>query len=118
MCSFCFSCNSNSKSPNAIKLGVAGGDGYINTVLRPYIEQFSAKSPDWQNYVRFLVIPFGKLLSIERGIFTTLSSKYNWYYHFIQTERNSKVWPLQISITKISAKLIKISQVIRKIFKV
>ena len=57
---FLFSCNSNSKSPNAIKLGVAGGDAYINTVLRPYIEQFSAKSPDWQNYVRFLVIPFGK----------------------------------------------------------
>ncbi|XP_021361739.1 phosphofurin acidic cluster sorting protein 2-like isoform X5 [Mizuhopecten yessoensis] len=52
-------CNSNSKSPQPVKVGIAGGDGYINSVLRPYVEQFSAKPHDWQNYVRFLVIPFG-----------------------------------------------------------
>ncbi|XP_069117120.1 phosphofurin acidic cluster sorting protein 2-like isoform X6 [Argopecten irradians] len=52
-------CNSNSKSPHPVKVGIAGGDGYINSVLRPYVEQFSAKPHDWQNYVRFLVIPFG-----------------------------------------------------------
>ncbi|KAJ8308185.1 hypothetical protein KUTeg_013059 [Tegillarca granosa] len=52
-------CNSNSKSPGAVKVAIAGGDNYINSVLRPYVDQFSAKSHDWQNYVRFLVIPFG-----------------------------------------------------------
>ncbi|KAL5007923.1 hypothetical protein ScPMuIL_013504 [Solemya velum] len=52
-------CNSSSKNPGVIKVGIAGGDRYINTVLGPYVEQFSARSPDWQNYVRFLVIPLG-----------------------------------------------------------
>ncbi|XP_052766076.1 phosphofurin acidic cluster sorting protein 2-like isoform X2 [Mya arenaria] len=52
-------CNFNSRNPHAIKLVVSGGDSYINSVLRPYVEQFSAKSPDWQHYVKFLVIPLG-----------------------------------------------------------
>lgn len=52
-------CNTNPKKPSPVKIAIAGGDGYINSVLRPYIDQFSAKPPDWQGYVRFLVIPFG-----------------------------------------------------------
>ena len=59
-CLYIFSCNYNSRSPNAAKIGIAGGDGFINSVLRPYVEQFSAKSPDWQTYVKFLIIPFGE----------------------------------------------------------
>ena len=55
-----FSCNSNARTLVPIKLGVVGGDAYINSVLRPYVEHFSNKSPDWQNYAKFLVIPFGK----------------------------------------------------------
>ncbi|XP_067680503.1 phosphofurin acidic cluster sorting protein 2-like isoform X3 [Haliotis asinina] len=55
-------CNSNSKSPSPIKVGVAGGDSYINSVLRPYVEQLSSKSHDWQTYTKFLVIPFGSSL--------------------------------------------------------
>ncbi|XP_046336384.2 phosphofurin acidic cluster sorting protein 2-like isoform X1 [Haliotis rufescens] len=55
-------CNSNSKSPSPIKVGVAGGDAYINSVLRPYVEQLSSKSHDWQTYTKFLVIPFGSSL--------------------------------------------------------
>ncbi|CAG5134860.1 unnamed protein product, partial [Candidula unifasciata] len=51
-------CNSNARSTVPIKVGVVGGDAYINSVLRPYVEHFSNKSPDWQNYIRFLVIPF------------------------------------------------------------
>ena len=43
-----------------MKIVIAGQDGYINSVLRPYVDQFSAKPPDWQGYVRFLVIPFGE----------------------------------------------------------
>ncbi|GFO04132.1 phosphofurin acidic cluster sorting protein 2 [Plakobranchus ocellatus] len=52
-------CNSNARTLVPIKLGVVGGDAYINSVLRPYVEHFSNKSPDWQNYTKFLVIPFG-----------------------------------------------------------
>ncbi|BFZ12018.1 hypothetical protein BsWGS_15057 [Bradybaena similaris] len=52
-------CNSNARTSVPIKVGVIGGDAYINSVLRPYVEHFSHKSPDWQNYTRFLVIPFG-----------------------------------------------------------
>ncbi|CAL1533732.1 unnamed protein product [Lymnaea stagnalis] len=52
-------CNSNARTPAPIKVGVVGGDAYINSVLRPYVEHFSNKSPDWQNYTKFLVIPFG-----------------------------------------------------------
>ncbi|XP_059160273.1 phosphofurin acidic cluster sorting protein 2-like isoform X2 [Physella acuta] len=52
-------CNSNARTPAPIKVGVVGGDAYINSVLRPYVEHFSGKSPDWQNYLKFLVIPFG-----------------------------------------------------------
>ena len=55
-----FSCNTNNRSPEPIKIGVAGGDGYVNSVLRPYVDQFSTRSHDWQNYVIFYVIPIGK----------------------------------------------------------
>ncbi|XP_056020989.1 phosphofurin acidic cluster sorting protein 2-like isoform X5 [Ostrea edulis] len=52
-------CNSNSKAPSAIRVCIAGSDSYVNTILRPYVEQFSAKPPDWQTYINFLIIPFG-----------------------------------------------------------
>jgi len=43
-----------------MKLALVGGDAYISAVLRPYVEFFSTKSPDWLTYVRFLVVPFGE----------------------------------------------------------
>ncbi|XP_055878150.1 phosphofurin acidic cluster sorting protein 2-like isoform X4 [Biomphalaria glabrata] len=52
-------CNSNARTIAPIKVGIVGADAYINSVLRPYVEHFSNKSPDWQNFARFLVIPFG-----------------------------------------------------------
>lgn len=77
----CYSCNSNSKAPSAVKVCIAGSDSYVNTVLRPYVEQFSAKPPDWQTYVKFLIIPFGKcLLSIIitlRGILWCFCNKHS-----------------------------------------
>jgi hypothetical protein len=41
-------------------VAIAGSDSYVNSVLAPYVEQFSSKSPDWQNYVKFLIIPLGE----------------------------------------------------------
>ena len=60
-----FSCNTNSKAPDPIKIAVAGGDSYFNLVLRPYVEQFSAKSHDWQNYIKFLFIPLGTFKNFQ-----------------------------------------------------
>ena len=54
------SCNNNSRQPSPIKIALAGGDGYVNMVLRPFVEQFSNKSHDWQGYLRFLFIPLGE----------------------------------------------------------
>lgn len=58
------SCNTNARSPAPIKIGLIGGDAYINSVLRPYVEHFSAKTPDWQSYIKFLLIPFGENYSL------------------------------------------------------
>ncbi|XP_014784438.1 phosphofurin acidic cluster sorting protein 2 isoform X2 [Octopus bimaculoides] len=84
-------CNSNSKSPSPIKIGVAGNDGYINSILRPYVEQFSSKSPDWQHYVRFLVIPFGassigKYLANIDSVYSSLFTDNSWKETFEKSE--------------------------------
>ncbi|XP_069941272.1 phosphofurin acidic cluster sorting protein 2 isoform X4 [Cherax quadricarinatus] len=52
-------CNSNLKAPGPMKVVVVGSDLYISCVLRPYVDQFSSKPPDFQNHVRFLIIPLG-----------------------------------------------------------
>ncbi|XP_052272960.1 phosphofurin acidic cluster sorting protein 1-like isoform X2 [Dreissena polymorpha] len=84
-------CNFNSRSPHAIKLVISGGDSYINSVLRPYVEQFAAKSPDWQNYVKFLVIPLGssmlgKYLAHIDSTYGNLFMDYAWKETFDKTE--------------------------------
>ncbi|KAK4316071.1 hypothetical protein Pmani_012715 [Petrolisthes manimaculis] len=52
-------CNSNLKSRGPMKVVVVGSDLYISSVLRPYVDQFSSKPPDFQNHIRFLIIPLG-----------------------------------------------------------
>ncbi|XP_063859026.1 phosphofurin acidic cluster sorting protein 1-like isoform X7 [Scylla paramamosain] len=52
-------CNSNLKAPGPMKVVVVGSDLYISCVLRPYVDQFSSKPPDFQNHIRFLIIPLG-----------------------------------------------------------
>lgn len=84
-------CNSNSKAPSAVKVCIAGSDSYVNTVLRPYVEQFSAKPPDWQTYVKFLIIPFGSS-SIGRyvggldSVYSSLFLDQHWKDTFEKTE--------------------------------
>ena len=43
-----------------MKIAIAGADSYIGSVLRPYVELLSSKSPEWLNFLRFLIIPFSK----------------------------------------------------------
>ncbi|XP_020287386.1 phosphofurin acidic cluster sorting protein 2 isoform X1 [Pseudomyrmex gracilis] len=52
-------CNSSAKPPAPIKVIIAGGDSFINAVLRHYVDLLSFKPPDWQNYMKFLVVPLG-----------------------------------------------------------
>ncbi|XP_047351861.1 phosphofurin acidic cluster sorting protein 2 isoform X1 [Vespa velutina] len=52
-------CNSSAKPPSPVKVVIAGGDSFVNAVLRHYVELLSFKPPDWQNYLRFLVVPLG-----------------------------------------------------------
>ncbi|KZC06685.1 Phosphofurin acidic cluster sorting protein 2 [Dufourea novaeangliae] len=52
-------CNSSAKPPAPIKVVIAGGDSFVNTVLRHYVDLLSFRPPDWQNYLKFLVVPLG-----------------------------------------------------------
>ncbi|XP_031785463.1 phosphofurin acidic cluster sorting protein 2 isoform X2 [Nasonia vitripennis] len=52
-------CNSSAKPPAPIKVVIAGGDSFINTVLRHYVDLLSFRPPDWMHYLRFLVVPLG-----------------------------------------------------------
>lgn len=38
---------------------IAGGDSFVNTVLRHYVDLLSFRPPDWMHYLRFLVVPLG-----------------------------------------------------------
>jgi len=55
-----YSKNASVSSP--MKIAVIGGDSYVSSVLRPYVELFSTKSSDWLTNVRFLIVPFGLFL--------------------------------------------------------
>ncbi|ESO06793.1 hypothetical protein HELRODRAFT_191199 [Helobdella robusta] len=74
-----------------IKVAIVGGDKYISSVLRPYVELFSNKSSDWINYIRFLVVPLGpsiigkNLSSIDNryaGLFNDSAWKDNVFERF------------------------------------
>ncbi|XP_035219698.1 phosphofurin acidic cluster sorting protein 1-like [Stegodyphus dumicola] len=50
-------CNCNSRAPQSIKVGILGHDSFFSSVLRLYVEHFSAKPSEWQTYVKFYVVP-------------------------------------------------------------
>ncbi|XP_053994377.1 phosphofurin acidic cluster sorting protein 2 isoform X3 [Hylaeus volcanicus] len=52
-------CNSSAKPPAPIKVVIAGGDSFANAVLRHYVDLLSFRPPDWQSYLKFLVVPLG-----------------------------------------------------------
>lgn len=55
------SCNCNSQTPVPIKIAVAGAQHYFSAVLRLFVDHLSHKTPDWLGYMRFLIIPLGKM---------------------------------------------------------
>uniref|UniRef100_A0A8C6VAD9 Phosphofurin acidic cluster sorting protein 2-like n=1 Tax=Naja naja TaxID=35670 RepID=A0A8C6VAD9_NAJNA len=50
-------CNCNSHMPPPVKVAVAGDQSYLSIILRFFVEQLASKTPDWLNYLRFLVVP-------------------------------------------------------------
>lgn len=46
--------------PPPVKVVVAGDQSYLSVVLRFFVEQLASKTPDWLNYLRFLLVPLGK----------------------------------------------------------
>ncbi|XP_047739583.1 phosphofurin acidic cluster sorting protein 2 [Hyalella azteca] len=59
-------CNSNAKAPGPMKVVMVGSDPYINSVLRPYVTDFSLRPPDFLNHIRFLIVPLGGVSSLAK----------------------------------------------------
>ena len=55
----CCSCNCNSQTPPTLKVALAGDQSYVSAALCCFVEHLASKTPDWLNYIRFLVIPVG-----------------------------------------------------------
>lgn len=73
-----YSCNSSAKPPAPIKVVIAGGDSFINTVLRHYVDLLSFRPPDWQNYMKFLVVPLGS--NTLTKYFGSIDAKYSMLF--------------------------------------
>ncbi|XP_062244246.1 phosphofurin acidic cluster sorting protein 1-like isoform X2 [Platichthys flesus] len=76
-------CNCNSQPPPTVKVAVGGDQSYLSSVLSCFVEQLASKTPDWLNYVRFLILPMGahplaKYLSSLDGKFNSLFMDAGW----------------------------------------
>ncbi|KAG8272916.1 Phosphofurin acidic cluster sorting protein 1 [Homalodisca vitripennis] len=102
------SCNSNPKPPSQIKLLLAGSDSFINCVLRHYVEQLSSKPPDWQTYIRFLVVPLGnntlcRYLGSLDGVYNSTFVSDSWKELLERGETNELVNRIQRYLLQSSA---------------
>ncbi|XP_075060641.1 phosphofurin acidic cluster sorting protein 2-like isoform X2 [Mixophyes fleayi] len=52
-------CNCNSLMPPPVKVLIAGDQSYVSVILWCFVEQLAGKTPDWLNYLRFLILPLG-----------------------------------------------------------
>ncbi|XP_073195968.1 phosphofurin acidic cluster sorting protein 2-like isoform X4 [Lepidochelys kempii] len=84
-------CNCNSHMPPPVKVAVAGDQSYLSVVLRFFVEQLASKTPDWLNYLRFLVVPLGshplaKYLASVDGRYSALFLDTAWRELFSRAE--------------------------------
>ncbi|XP_067277360.1 phosphofurin acidic cluster sorting protein 1 isoform X2 [Pseudorasbora parva] len=84
-------CNCNAQTPPTVKVGVAGDQTYLSTVLRFFVEQLANKTPDWLSYIRFLIIPIGshplaKYISSFDSKFSSMFMEPSWRELFCRTE--------------------------------
>ncbi|XP_035669200.1 phosphofurin acidic cluster sorting protein 2-like isoform X3 [Branchiostoma floridae] len=68
-------CNFNSQQPIPIRVVLVGGESYVHAILRPYVDQFSQKPPDWQNHIKFYIVPLGG--HVLARYLASIDSKYN-----------------------------------------
>merc|ERR1719228_1441387 len=76
-------CNTNIAPPSVMKVGLCGSDSFLNSMLRPYVELFSSKPPDWQSHILFYIIPLGtntvsKALAARCQIYSRLFHDDSW----------------------------------------
>ncbi|XP_064915040.1 phosphofurin acidic cluster sorting protein 1 isoform X2 [Columba livia] len=84
-------CNCNSHMPPPVKMVVAGDQSYLSIVLRFFVEQLASKTPDWLNYLRFLLVPLGshplaKYLASVDNKYSTLFLDTAWRELFSRAE--------------------------------
>ncbi|XP_075782039.1 LOW QUALITY PROTEIN: phosphofurin acidic cluster sorting protein 2-like [Pelodiscus sinensis] len=84
-------CNCNAHVPPPVKVAVAGDQSYLSIVLRFFVEQLASKTPDWLNYLRFLVVPLGshplaKYLASVDGRYSALFLDPAWRELFSRAE--------------------------------
>ncbi|KAM4694795.1 phosphofurin acidic cluster sorting protein 2-like [Discoglossus pictus] len=84
-------CNCNSLMPPPVKVLVAGDQSYLSVILRFFVEQLAGKTPDWLNYLRFLILPLGphpvaKYLASLDSKYCALFMDIAWRDLFNQTE--------------------------------
>ena len=91
---FLLSCNTHPKSTRQLGVAIAGTESYISAVLQPYVEHFSSKPSDWQSFLRFLVIPLGKLMQLPFKPFRTFICRLrnSRFFFFSKSIKNGKVW--------------------------
>ncbi|XP_049512409.1 phosphofurin acidic cluster sorting protein 2-like isoform X2 [Dermacentor silvarum] len=50
-------CHCNARPPGTVRIGVLGSEAFLSALARLYVEQLSAKPPEWQAYLRFFPMP-------------------------------------------------------------
>ena len=55
-----FRFKTSARASSAVKVVVMGCDWFVNWVLMPYVDMFSAISADFLSLVHFLLVPLGK----------------------------------------------------------
>ncbi|XP_050047448.1 phosphofurin acidic cluster sorting protein 2 isoform X1 [Dermacentor andersoni] len=50
-------CHCNARPPGTVRVGVLGSEAFLSALARLYVEQLSAKPPEWQAYLRFFPMP-------------------------------------------------------------
>ncbi|RDD42984.1 Phosphofurin acidic cluster sorting protein 2 [Trichoplax sp. H2] len=52
-------CNHHSVNPPLMKVTLIGGQELMGMTVKAYVDEFSTKPPEWQNFITFLLVPTG-----------------------------------------------------------
>lgn len=99
-------CNCNSRAPQTIKIGILGHDSFFSSVLRLYVEHFSTKPSEWQNYVKFCIIPLSpscvaKSLSNVDNTYSSVFMDTSWKDLIEHCSEASTTPEIQVTVDRI-----------------